>query len=109
MSQLDGARENILHRVRTALGRSAGQPPCEPPPVRLRIPDVDMETRIATMMMRIDALAGKAYRVATQQEACALVAGTIEGKSAVASNAPYLAECGITSIPGVRSGVTPVE
>src|SRR5712692_477040 len=109
MSQLDAARENILHRVRTALGRSAGQPPCEPPPVRLRIPEVDMETRIATMTMRIDALAGKTYRVASQQEACALVAQTIEGKTAVASNAPYLAECGITRLPGVRSGIRDVE
>ena len=34
-----------------------------------------METRIATMMMRVDALAGKAYRVATREEACALAAG----------------------------------
>jgi L-lactate dehydrogenase complex protein LldG len=99
------SREHILHRVRTALGRSAGQPPSPPPPVRLRIPEVDMETRIATMMMRIEALAGQAVRVATREEACALVAKTIEGKRSVASNSPYLAECGITSLPGVRTGI----
>jgi len=81
-SQPQASRENILHRVRTALGRSAAQPPADPPPVRLRIPEVDMETRIATMMMRIEALAGKTYRVATQQEACALVSQIVEGKTA---------------------------
>ena len=33
------SRDNILHRIRTAVGRSAGQPPADPPPVRLRVPD----------------------------------------------------------------------
>ena len=68
-----------------------------------------METRIATMRMRLEALAGETHRVATQAEACALVARAVSGKRAVASNAPYLAECGITAIPGVRSGITDVE
>ena len=99
------SRENILHKVRTALGRSAGQPPPEPPVVRLRVPEVDMETRIATMRTRIEALAGKTHRVATGAAACTLVREIAAGKSAVASNAPYLAECGITEIPGVRSGM----
>jgi L-lactate dehydrogenase complex protein LldG len=108
-SQPQASRENILHRVRTALGRSAAQPPADPPPVRLRIPEIDMETRIATMMIRVEALAGKTYRVATQQEACALVAEMVEGKNAVASNSPYLGECGVTSLPGVRSGISQVE
>ena len=44
------SRENILHRIRTALGRSAGQPVADPPPVRLRVPEVDMEARIASML-----------------------------------------------------------
>ena len=50
------SRDNILHRIRTALGRSAGQAVADPPPVRIRIPDVDMEQRIATMFARIEAL-----------------------------------------------------
>src|SRR5215468_7256430 len=99
------SRENILYRVRTALGRSAGQPPPPPPPVRLHIPEVDMETRIAAMRARIEALAGKTWRAATSREACATAAQIIEGKTAVASNAPYLAECGITRMPNVRSGI----
>jgi len=100
------ARENILHKVRTALGRSAGDPPGPVPPVRLTIPEVDMESRIATMRMRIEALAGKTERTADPR---ALVADAIAGKTAVASNSPYLAECGITTLPGVRSGITDRE
>src|SRR5215467_6204585 len=97
------SRDNILHRVRTALGRSAGQPTDPPPPVRLRIPEVDTETRIASMRSRVEALAGKTWRVATASEACARAAQLVEGKTAIASNAPYLAECGITRMPNVRS------
>jgi hypothetical protein len=40
------ARENILHKVRTALGRSVGQEAPPPPPVRLRLPAVDLEAQI---------------------------------------------------------------
>jgi L-lactate dehydrogenase complex protein LldG len=97
------ARENILHKVRTALGRSAGDPPGEPPPVRLRIPEVEMESRIATMRMRIEALAGKTERTSDPR---AYVAEIIAGKTAVASNSPYLAACGIAALPGVRTGIT---
>jgi len=100
------SRDNILHRIRTAIGRSAGQAAADPPPVRLHIPEADMESRIASMIVRIEALAGKAYRADTGKNACATVAAAIAGKTAVASNAPYLAECGITALPGVRSGIT---
>jgi len=97
------SRDNILHRVRTGIGRSAGQAPADPPPVRIRIPEVDLEARIGSMIARVEALAGKALRDADPR---AYVAAAIEGKTAVASNAPYLEECGITSLPGVRSGIT---
>jgi L-lactate utilization protein LutC len=103
------SRDNILHRVRTALGRSAGQAVADPPPVRIRIPDVDMEKRISTMSASIEGLAGKTHRAATPADALGFVAAAIEGKSAVASNAPFLAECGISSLPGVRSGITDRE
>ena len=41
------ARDQVLHKVRTALGRSAGQAPEPAPPVDLRVPVMDMERRIA--------------------------------------------------------------
>jgi L-lactate utilization protein LutC len=100
------SRDNILHRVRTAIGRSAGQGAADPPPVRLRIPEVDMEARVDSTIARIEALAGKALRTA---DPCAFVAAAIAGKTAVASNAPYLAACGIAALPGVRSGITDRE
>src|SRR5437870_4778596 len=97
------SREHILHRVRTALGRSAGQAAADPPPVRLRLPDSSVDGRIASFITRLEALAGKAQRVASQSAARDLVAAAIAGKTAVASNSPYLDECGITRLPGVRS------
>ena len=100
------SRENILHRVRTGLGRSAGDPAAAPPPVRLRIPEVEMEERIATMRMRIEALAGKTARTTDPRS---YVAEAIAGKTAVASNSAYLAECGIATLPGVRSGIVDRE
>src|SRR5580700_9224856 len=99
------SREHILHRVRTAIGRSAGQPPDAPPPVRIRVPNDDPGARIATMLARVEALAGKTYRAATPEDACAFVAAAIAGKTAVASNAPFLAECGIANLPGVLTGI----
>jgi len=100
------SRDNILYRVRTALGRSAGQAVDDAPPVRIRIPLVDREARIAGMIARVEALAGLACCAADPR---AVVARAIAGKTAVASNAPYLSECGITSLPGVRSGITGLE
>lgn len=103
------SREHILHKVRTALGRSAAQAAAEAPPARIVLPRVEMEERIASMRARIEALAGKTARAATPSEACAMVAEAIDGKTAVASNAPFLAECGITRIAGVQSGITDRE
>jgi L-lactate utilization protein LutC len=99
------SRDNILHKVRTALGRSAGQAVAPVPPVRLRVPEVSMEARIASFITRLEALAGKAVRVPGKEEAREFVAREIAGKTAAAANAPYLAECGITALNGVRSGI----
>jgi L-lactate dehydrogenase complex protein LldG len=103
------SRENILHRVRTALGRSEGQPPASAPPVRLRAPEMDRETRISSMLDCVEALAGKTYRASTPEEACRFAASLLAGRTAVASNAPFLAGCGIASLPHVRSGVADRE
>jgi L-lactate dehydrogenase complex protein LldG len=100
------SREHILHRVRTALGRSEGQPAAAAPAVRLRVPEVDRETRIASMLERVEALAGKMYRASSPEDACGFAASLLAGKTAIASNAPFLAECGIAALPGVRTGIT---
>jgi L-lactate dehydrogenase complex protein LldG len=97
------SRDAIFDRIRTALGRTAGQAIADPPPARIRIPEVDMPARVASLVSRVEALAGLALETA---DPCAYVAAAIAGKTAVASNAPYLAECGITALAGVRSGIT---
>lgn len=98
-------RDSIFHKVRTALGRSAGQPPAPVPPVRLRIPEVPLEARIASFCSALEALAGKPYCAESREDAVAHVAKLIEGKTTIASNAPFLSECGVTALPGVRTGV----
>jgi L-lactate utilization protein LutC len=100
------SREAILHKVRTALGRGAGQAPAAAPEVRLRIPEVDLESRISSFRAKLEALAGKTWRVETPAAARECIAEALAGRSAVASGAPYLQECGITELPGVASGLT---
>jgi len=100
------SRESLLHKVRTALGRNAGQPVEEPPPVRLIIPEVDIEARIQSFRTRIEALAGKTHRAASAEDARDYVSSVIAGRGAVASNAAILQQCGITSLPEVKAGIT---
>jgi L-lactate utilization protein LutC len=102
------SRDNILHKVRTALGRSAGQAVADVPPVRLRVREAAIEDRIELMMARLETLAAKTARVPTMDAAREFVAAAIAGKTAVASNAPYLQDCGIAGLPGVRSGIRDV-
>jgi L-lactate dehydrogenase complex protein LldG len=99
------SRDNILHKVRTALGRGAGEPPSPAPPARLRVPPVDLETRILSLCEAIEILAGKVHRAQSAADACAYASALLEGKTAVASNAPFLRECGITALAGVRTGL----
>ena len=100
------SREAILAKVRTSLGRSAGEAIADPPPVRLRVEETDPETRVGSMLRAVEALAGKTRRAATAEDARAYVGAVLEGKTAVASNAPFLRECGILELAGVRSGFT---
>lgn len=97
-------RRDILNRVRAALGRSGSQPTPEPPPAWLHIPEVDLETRIASMTARLQALGGRVCRV-PGPAAAAWVREELGPRTAIASNAPYLLECGITQLAGVRSGI----
>ena len=100
------SRDNILHKIRTALGRGAGQAVADPPPARIRVQQVAVEARVASMLERVRALAAEAVESDDQR---GFVARAIAGKTAVASNAPFLKECGIASLPGVCSGITDRE
>jgi L-lactate dehydrogenase complex protein LldG len=103
------SREQLLRDVRQALGRRSGQPAPPPPPVRLVVPDVPVSQRIDSMLERVAALAGKTLRAKSIAEARDYVASLIDGKTSVTSNAPFLSTCGITELPGVRSGITDRE
>ena len=74
--------------------------------MRLRAAGMDSEVRVASMLRAVEALAGKTHRAATRADARAYVAAVIDGRTAVASNAPYLRDCGIVDLPGVQSDFT---
>ena len=103
------ARDHILHKVRTALGRSVGQDPPAPPPARIAVPSVGIEARIESFRLRLEALAGKTHVAASPADALHYVRRIVDDRPAVASNAPLLTDCGITRLPSVRSGITDRE
>src|SRR6266404_276349 len=103
------SRDYILHKVRTALGRSVEQPPPPAPPVRIVIPSVGLEKKIDSFCERLEALAGKTHRAGSLADALDYVERLVAGRPAVASNAPLLAACGVTGLPSVRSGLTDRE
>ncbi len=91
------SRDAILGRVRKALDRKAGDPVPPAPPVRLSVPEADIAARIATFKERFEALNGKLRIVASTAEACAAVEEILNGRAAIASNAPFLKACGIAA------------
>lgn len=99
------AREEILHRVRVALGRSDGQPPADPPPVPLQVPQMDADSKLESFFRAVEKLAGKAWRAPSLSEARDYAAALIGDGRAVASNAPLLRECGIAGLPSVQTGI----
>lgn len=97
------SREALLAEVRQALGRKPGQAPSAPPLVRIVIPEIPAEQRIALFQSRLEELGGKVYRVPTLAAARDKVAQLIDGPS-VASNSAVLAKAGISTMPNVTSG-----
>src|SRR5678815_4848669 len=103
------SRDNILHKVRTALGRTANQEPSACPPVRIVVPTPSLEAKIDSFCREFEALNGKIHRAVSANHALDYVRRIINGRQAVASNAPLLRECGVTDLPSVRSGLTDRE
>lgn len=100
------SRERVLANVRRALGREPGQAIGPVPEPRIQISPAAMEERLRAMQIAIERLAGKFYDAASPADACRYVAERLNGAEAVASNAPFLAQCGITALPSVRTGWT---
>jgi L-lactate dehydrogenase complex protein LldG len=99
------ARDEILGRIRTSLGRTgATGTPGGLPPVRLHIPEVPLEPRIQRFRAALEKLNGKVFRANSRDDARAYVESLLNGRPAVTSNAPFLNECGIGTIANVRAG-----
>ncbi len=104
------SRDHILHKVRTALGRSAGQEPGPIPPARIVVAEVPLDVRVKQFLSHVEALAGKTFEAGSREAARDYVARALEGRAAVAADDPFLAECGILTIDCVRAGLRdPVE
>ncbi len=102
------AREEILKGVGAALGRDSA-PAAEAPAARIRIPEVPVEARIDALFCAVTNLGGKTHLAGSPAEALEYVAALVGENSAVASNAPYLRECGITELPTVQTDFTQRE
>lgn len=98
------SRDQILSDIRAALGRSPGQaPPALDPPL-LRKSRLDCNLYVETFVQRFEKLAGKAFVVPDTDAVVPQLSSLLNGKRAVASNASFLAGCGVLSLPEVQSG-----
>ena len=100
------ARETLLAKVRQGLGRAAGQLPASLAAPRLQIPLSDRNLYISLFVRNFENLGGKSMLVREAGAVASSLEPLLAGKRVVASNAPYLAECGITRLAGVQSGFT---
>jgi L-lactate utilization protein LutC len=98
------SREVILGKVRKALGRAAGLFPTTLAAPRLRVPLTDRNRYTTLFGQNFEKLAGKPIFVGEPGGVVPVVAELLQGKRAVASNAPFLAACGVTGLPRVQSG-----
>ncbi len=102
----DDVREEILAKVRSAIGRERGRPAPEPPEPLLEVPEMLLQQRVEQFSAALEKLSGKAHVAETAEAARALVEELISQRSAIASNSPLLREYGIASLPGVFTGYT---
>ncbi len=103
---MPASRQAVLHKVRTALGRAAGAGVPPVPPPLIRIPTIDADRRVEIFIAAFEKLNGKAHLASSPAEVPGLVDKILAGRRAIASNSPFLAECGIASLAAVKSGLT---
>jgi len=99
----------LFESLRLALGRKKFQKPSLPPEPRLVVRNWAFEERWERFREAFEARGGRLHLVSSAPEARAVVAELLAGREAVASGAPFLAECGITEVVGVQSGFTDPE
>jgi L-lactate utilization protein LutB len=91
------ARDQMLARVRSALGRSPNDPVPEPPPVRLRAPDSSLADRPAQFTAALTALGGQVILPYRREDVREAIKGIVRGRSVVTKEAGDMttAEVGI--------------
>jgi len=89
------ARDQMLARVRGALGRSAKSGVAEPPPVRLRIPENTLEDRVSEFAAALTALGGSVTVVKNMAAAKSAVRSIIGDRSFAVSSAGILKNLGL--------------
>lgn len=99
------SRDYVLNKVRTALGRGSGQPSSELPPPYLGFETWTEEERVDVFARNFEKLAGTVYRVGSAAEAGLLISRLLNGKTAIASNASFLVDCGIADNGAITSGL----
>lgn len=93
------SREEVLGRVRSALGRSGSA--VSAPPALLREPSpVGTEQRIEAFRAALEKLAGKVHVASSPAEAGEFVQSVIGDRTAVIADAPSLRDCGLLPVSG---------
>lgn len=99
------SRDSILHKVRTALGRSGGDavppaPALPPAPAAL-----SLDEKLDLFRAALEAVGGTVRVVARPEEARAYAKHLIAGRKALAANDSLLTTCGIGGLDGVEKGI----
>jgi L-lactate dehydrogenase complex protein LldG len=89
------AREAMLGRIRSALGRRPGDVPPELGPPRISIPSIDIETRVTMFCSALEKLAGKTFVADSYNDARNYVESVIAQRSVVSSDSALLRACGV--------------
>ena len=103
------AREQILGDIRAALGRAGCATPAPLVAPLLRNPQMDRNLYVQLFVQNLEKLAGKVFVVPSPDAVAPILGRLLEGKQAVASNAPFLKTCGVETFPQVRGGFTDRE
>ena len=96
------SREEMLDRVRAALGRREGEAAPAPPALSLRTSEANLEEFTA----RAEKLGLTVAVVDSPEDAHVKVKALLAGRTAIAPDDEFLTVCGIGGIAGVEKGIT---
>ena len=97
------AREAMLGRIRSALGRKPGDSVPQLGPPRISVPSIDVETRVTMFSSALEKLAVKPHVAASTASARSYIEDVVAGRTAISSDSPVLRACGIAYGAGAES------